>query len=172
MNENTNKNVLFDSIFIETHSELTTLTNEFNELYTYYNTVEDSNNSDELVNKEAFFVESQENDNSIIEQVESFESDCFTQQEIALFQQIYQTNLIQHFIENEEKKDRMSEQDNQAFLTKIQQMVCCKKKCFNNSINHDEALKRFCKIRSMSAAEKNIFFLGILEASIRQPTTN
>ena len=51
-------------------------------------------------------------------------------------------------------------------------MICCKKKCFNNSINHDEALKRFCKIKSMSAVEKNMFFLGILEASIRQPTTD
>lgn len=65
----------------------------------------------------------------------------------------------------------MSEQDNQAFLTKIQQTACCPKNCFNTSINHDEALKRFCKIRLMTPAEKNMFFLGILEASVR-PATN
>ncbi|CAG8490029.1 14403_t:CDS:2, partial [Cetraspora pellucida] len=62
----------------------------------------------------------------------------------------------------------MSEQNNQAFLTKIQQMACCNKKCFSTSINHNKALKRFCKIRLMSAIEKNIFFLGILEVSVCQ----
>ncbi|CAG8471646.1 1533_t:CDS:2 [Gigaspora margarita] len=154
MNENINKNVLFDSIFIETHSELTTLNDEFNKLYKHYNTTEDS---DELVNEEEFFIESQASNNSAVEYVDSFESDCFTQQEIALFQQIYQTNLIQNFNEYEEKKNnKMSEQDNQAFLAKIRQTDCCPKKCFNTSIDHDEALKRFCKIKLMSAAEKNI----------------
>ncbi|CAG8652460.1 1721_t:CDS:1, partial [Dentiscutata heterogama] len=69
MNENTNKNVLFDSIFIETHSKLTALNNEFNKLYKYYNTVEDS---DELVNEEALFVENQTSNSNIIEQIESF----------------------------------------------------------------------------------------------------
>ncbi|CAG8782112.1 7703_t:CDS:2 [Gigaspora margarita] len=162
MNENSNKNMLFDSIFIETYSELTTLNNEFNELYKSYNTTEDS---DELVNEEIFFIESQTSDDSITT-IEQIESDCFTQQEVALFQQIYQTNSIHHFIEDEEKKDRMSEQDNQAFITKIQQVPCCNKNCFNTSINNDEALKRFCKVKSMSAAEKNMFLLGMLEARV------
>ncbi|CAG8453679.1 11771_t:CDS:1 [Gigaspora rosea] len=167
MNENSNKNVLFDSIFIETHAELITLNNEFNELYKFYNTTEDS---DELVNEEVFLIESQTSDDSAT--IEQIESDCFTQQEVALFQQIYQTNSIHHFTEYEEKKDRMSEQDNQAFITKIQQVPCCNKNCFNTSINNDEALKQFCKVKSMSAAEKNMFLLGMLEASIRQPTTD
>ncbi|CAG8769497.1 11914_t:CDS:1, partial [Ambispora leptoticha] len=139
MNENTDKNVLFDSIFIETHSELTTLNDEFNELYKRYNTNE--NDDELLVNEEEFFIENQTSNDNIIEQVDSFESDCFTHQEIALFHQIYQTNLIQHFIEHDEKKDQMSVQDNQAFLTKIQQTVCCQKKCFSTSINYGEALK-------------------------------
>ncbi|CAG8633354.1 17081_t:CDS:1, partial [Dentiscutata heterogama] len=69
MNENTDKNVLFDSIFIETHSELTTLNDEFNELYKHYNTNE---NGDELVNEEEFFIENRTSNDNIIEQVDSF----------------------------------------------------------------------------------------------------
>ncbi|CAG8551330.1 2534_t:CDS:2, partial [Dentiscutata heterogama] len=53
-------------IFIETHSELTTLYNEFNELYKHYNT---NNDSDEIVDDEEFFIESQ-TDDSIIEQTD------------------------------------------------------------------------------------------------------
>ncbi|CAG8455615.1 9646_t:CDS:2, partial [Cetraspora pellucida] len=130
--------LLYD-IFINTYSELTTLNNEFNKLYKHYNTTEDS---DELINNEEFFIENQVSDNSTIEYADSFELDFFTQQEIALFQQIYQINLIQNFMKYE-KKSQMSEQDDQVFLTKIQQMACCNKKCFSTFINHNEALKRF-----------------------------
>ncbi|CAG8666763.1 2908_t:CDS:2 [Gigaspora rosea] len=57
---------VLDDIF-KTHSELTTLNDEFNELYKHYNTNE---NSDELVNEEEFFIESQTSSDNIIEQVE------------------------------------------------------------------------------------------------------
>ncbi|CAG8782791.1 20476_t:CDS:2, partial [Dentiscutata erythropus] len=74
---------------------------DLTELYKHYNTNDDS---DEIVDDDEFFIESQ-TDDSVTEQTDdSFESDCFTQQEIALFRQIYQTNLIQNFIECEEKK--------------------------------------------------------------------
>ena len=55
-------------------------------------------------------------------------------------------------------KKKMSKQDNQAFLTKIQQTACCPKNCFNTSIDCDEALKKFCKIRLITLAEKICFF--------------
>ncbi|CAG8723632.1 20327_t:CDS:2 [Cetraspora pellucida] len=67
--------------------------------------------NDELINEEEFFIENQASNNSTIEYVDSFESDFFTQQEIVLFQQIYQTNLIQNFMKYKEKKSQMSEQD-------------------------------------------------------------
>ncbi|CAG8492570.1 7572_t:CDS:1, partial [Dentiscutata heterogama] len=69
-------------IFIETYSELTTLNDEFNKLYEHYNTTVDS---DELVNEEEFFIKNQASNNSTVEYVNSFELDCFTQQEIVLF---------------------------------------------------------------------------------------
>ena len=107
MNENINKKVLFDSIFIKTHSELITLNNEFNELYKHYNTIKDNN---ELIDdNDELFIEVQsnnnDNDDDIVEQINNFEFGCFIQQEIISFQQIYQANSIQNFIEYKEKKE-------------------------------------------------------------------
>ncbi|CAG8507013.1 10671_t:CDS:2 [Scutellospora calospora] len=60
--------------------------NKFNKLYEYYNTTEDS---DKLLDEEEFFIKNQASNNSTVEYDNSFESDCFTQQEITLFQQLY-----------------------------------------------------------------------------------
>ncbi|CAG8707811.1 20684_t:CDS:1 [Cetraspora pellucida] len=106
------KNSLFDSIFLETHSELETLNDELNKLYEVYqtNNLKDDSNSDDNIdnkNESIMFEEGQEdnaNNNITSKEVQEDDvNDIFTSRQIEEFKKIYILKPIQAFIKNESK---------------------------------------------------------------------
>ncbi|CAG8800541.1 40150_t:CDS:2, partial [Gigaspora margarita] len=137
-------------IFLETHSELETLTDELNELY-----------EEGDVNNNIIFEEGQEND----------VNDVFTLRQVEEFKKIYILKPIQASIKKENKSlIRLEKQDDESFLKKLQNS-CCQKQCITK-INTQEALKCYCEIKALSQSESNFCFLGMLDASTRFGTLN
>ncbi|RIB06108.1 hypothetical protein C2G38_2217947 [Gigaspora rosea] len=69
-------------------------------------------------------------------------------------------------IENEKTREkRLDKQDDEAFLMKLQQFVCCTKRCLL-SVNSQVALKRFQEMKALTQNEASLCFLGIIDASM------
>ncbi|CAG8773185.1 33341_t:CDS:1, partial [Gigaspora margarita] len=171
-------------IFLETHSELETLTDELNELYEVYqmiNLKDDSDSDDDddcgMGNKSKSILseEGQKgdvNDNIIFEEgQENDVNDVFTLRQVEEFKKIYTLKPIQASIKKENKSlIKLEKQDNELFLKKLQNS-CCQKHCITK-INTQEALKCYCEIKALSQSESNFCFLGMLDASARFGTLN
>ncbi|CAG8769427.1 32223_t:CDS:2 [Gigaspora margarita] len=141
------KNFLFDSIFLETHSELVTLNDELNELYEVYQTTNLKDNSDS----------DSDDDNK-------YKNENVTQ--IDEFKKIYTFKPLQDSLKKEKKSSmKLEKQDDGAYLKKLQN-PCCQKHC-TIKVDAQEALKRYREIKAMTQSESNFCFLGMIDASVR-----
>ncbi|CAG8753042.1 9909_t:CDS:1, partial [Cetraspora pellucida] len=121
-----NKNV-FDSIFAETHSKLECLNNKISKLQDIYLTNNDLDKKSD--NKANEFIDNKASSESLVIYIDNF----FTANQIKCFYKIYMLYSIHIVIKDKKIHDkRLDKQDNNAFLVKLQQFVCCIKRCFSN----------------------------------------
>ncbi|CAG8500599.1 7705_t:CDS:2, partial [Scutellospora calospora] len=81
------KNSLFDSIFLETHSELETLNDELNELYEVYQTnnlKDDSDSDDDIDNKDESITSEEGQEDNVNDNI-TFEEDQEDDAESSIF---------------------------------------------------------------------------------------
>ena len=159
---------LFNSIFTETHPELTSLNTNISSLQNIYQStyIDEENNSEFLEQN------SNETNNFISSKLfYNIDNDIFSQIEINNFYKIF-NQKSEFFISDIDKKQKvLTEQDINAFCNKFDLFECCSTlQCTKNIINREIAIKKWKNIQMMSKDEKNMFLLGILNALVRKET--
>ena len=160
---------LFNSIFTETHPELTSLNTNISSLQNIYQStyIDEENNSE--------FLEQNSNETNNFISGELFyniDNDIFSQIEINNFYKIFNQKSEFFISDIDKKKKALTEQDINAFCNKFDLFECCSTlQCTKNIINREIAIKKWKNIQMMSKDEKNIFLLGILNALVRKETT-
>lgn len=161
---------LFNSIFTETHPELTSLNTNISSLQNIYQStyIEEENNSDEILEQS-----SNETNNFISSNLfNNIDNNIFSQIEINNFYKIFNQKSEIFISEVDKKQKAITEQDINAFCNKFDSFECCSSlQCTKNIINREIAIKKWKNIQMMSKDKKNMFLLGILSALVRKETT-
>ena len=162
---------LFCPAIIETHS-IDSLTREFQELKLLYQ----ADNELEINELESVpILDESETDAYSSDELPENENEILTPAQLEKFQKIYNSTTGDDNDEEQKEQKKMesllNKQDEKAFNI-ILQTKCCNKKCYTTKINHDNALKTFQNIKSLSKSDSNMFFLGLLHAMKRSNQTH
>ncbi|CAG8738085.1 16536_t:CDS:1 [Dentiscutata erythropus] len=140
---------LVSSIFLETHSEIGSLTEDFNQLKTFYQTEKDYEiEMKEVLEMNELFSESTyhiENDEEML----YFNNHVLSSLQIKKFQKIFYQSTIKENNKqeiNEKLTVILDQQEKEAFTNKLCTMVCCKTKTCLTKINHESAFEKFDNI--------------------------
>ena len=142
---------LFDSVFINTHSELSSLREQMEEFQIIYQSNETvtpfTNNESPLINVLIKPNEPNEpnesnepnepslNDESGLNDESSLNEPILNDEQINKFRKIYLKNKIADVDENDDDnstqklKNKLNKKDGEALIKKLQTEMCCKKKC-------------------------------------------
>src|SRR6266540_3026819 len=130
---------LFDSVFINTHSELSFLREQMEEFQIIYQSNETvtpfTNNESPLINVLIKPNESSLNDESGLNDESSLNEPILNDEKINKFRKIYLKNKIEDVDENDDDnstqklKNKLNKKDGEALIKKLQTEMCCKKKC-------------------------------------------
>ncbi|CAG8438488.1 7738_t:CDS:2 [Scutellospora calospora] len=165
---------LVSSIFLETHSEIGSLTNDFNQLKTLYQTEKDYEikmkeilEANEPVSESADHIENEE--------MSYFNNQVLTPLQIKKFQKILFQNTIKKKNDEQEINEKLTvildQQEKEAFIHKLRTLVCCKTKTCLTKIDHESAFENFDNIRKLTKFEYNMFLLGMLHAIVHPKET-
>ncbi|CAG8643901.1 16731_t:CDS:1 [Cetraspora pellucida] len=162
------------SIFLETHLEIGSLTEDFNQLKTFYQTEKDYEikikkvlEMNELFSESTYYIENDE-------EMPYFNNYVISLLQIKKFQKIFYQNTIK---ENNEQEINvklpiiLDQQEKEAFTNKLCTMVCCKTKTCLTKINHESTFKKFDNIQKSIKVECNMFLLEMLYAMIHSKKT-
>ncbi|GES92034.1 hypothetical protein GLOIN_2v1777628 [Rhizophagus clarus] len=142
---------LFDSIFAETHSKLSNIQDQIQELQFIYQSNE-SNSTVIPYEGESLLVE------LVIEPIsieleaalnEPINKPTLNDNQINKFKQIYSKNKI---------KDSTNQDED---------IIYCKEKCLQNKVAHENALKNYQNFQTFNNSQKDMFILGVLSATAR-----
>ncbi|CAG8546246.1 1913_t:CDS:1 [Cetraspora pellucida] len=161
-----NTHLLFNSIFEETHNEIKDLNYELNQLQEIYQAKYNLDDNESDNNEDNCQCSTSD---LLLNNIDELD-DYFTLQQIKEFQKIFFQNSIQYSKEcNIKQQQCLKKYDDEAFLTKLNQKNCCKENCLSTKVNPETALNRFYKIKAMSQSEMNMYFLGMIDGSIKIP---
>ncbi|RIB16797.1 hypothetical protein C2G38_2038287 [Gigaspora rosea] len=159
---NTDTHPLFNCIFEETHSEIKDLNHKLSQLQDIYQLKYNSNYSESSDDE----TNCQNSSEDIL--LDDIDDNYFTLQQIKEFQKIFFQCPIKYSKECNIKQQQCLEKYNdEAFLTKLKQTNCCQQNCLSTKNNPQTALDRFCEIKAMSQSEMNLYFLGMIDGSIK-----
>ena len=168
---------LFDSVFNNTHSELLSLREQMKEFQTIYQsnvTIPFTNNESCLIEPiliEPILIEPSLNDES------NLNEPILNDEQINKFKTIYSKNKIEDIDEDNDDdstqklKKKLNKKDEEAQFKKLQTVYCCKKKCLQDLVLHENAVTNYHKFQDLNNNQKDMFLFGILTATARNETT-
>lgn len=150
----------FDSIFTETHPDLTDLQNSFEKLQIEYLPSLDINKEEEKI--ELTHDEAEENDHEI---------EILSNEQIESFKDIYYKNKIidDQIIDSEEQME--IDHDIKQYVENLLKKHCCQKACLREKLDFNEIETRYKYFLDLRKTEQDMFLKGILSASLRGETT-
>src|SRR3954454_14199036 len=162
---------IFCSVIIEAHPLLNSLSEDFGQLKSSYQT----NNDNELeINDEPESSSiSDESDDTYLS--DELTDQILTSAQLEKFQSIFnntEENDEEELKEQIKMESFLNEQDEKAFNLVLQTKICCTKKCLISKIKHESALQSFQTVKSLSKAELNMFLLGLLHGMKRSDKTH
>jgi len=172
--------ILFDSIFANTHSELSSLQEQMKELQTIYQSNEAviPFTSDESVLVEVLIepilIESDSDKTNLDES--NLDEPILNNDQINKFKKIYLNNKIEDIDENRDNltqklKKKLDKKDEEALIKKLQTERCCNKNCLQTLVLHENALITYQQFQSLSNNQKDMFLLGTISATARSEIT-
>ncbi|GES75376.1 hypothetical protein GLOIN_2v1777628 [Rhizophagus clarus] len=161
---------LFDSIFAETHSKLSNIQDQIQELQFIYQSNE-SNSTVIPYEGESLLVE------LVIEPIsieleaalnEPINEPTLNDDQINKFKQIYSKKKIKDSTNQDEDSlanIKINQKDEEAQTKKLQTVICCKEKCLQNKVAHENTLKNYQNFQTFNNSQKDMFILGVLSAT-------
>lgn len=154
-----------NNLFDETHPELLELNKEFQELQNSFISPLDIQAED--------IVDIDETDESEVsdDELDNTNGNIFSDLEIQKFRNIYCKNLVEidsdELVTTQEKINQKNE-ESKVYILNILKTKCCNKDCLTN-IDQESAILRYKNYNNLNKNEQNIFLLGVVSASIRNP---
>src|SRR6185369_8291982 len=152
-----------NNLFDETHPELLELNKEFQEL---------QNSFISPLDIQEDIVDIDETDESEVsdDELDNTNGNIFSDLEIQKFRNIYCKNLVE--IDSDElatqEKINQKNEESKVYILNILKTKCCNKDCLTN-IDQESAILRYKNYNNLNKNEQNIFLLGVVSASIRNP---
>ena len=161
---------IFCSVIIEAHPLLNSLSEDFGQLKSSYQT----NNDNELE------INDEPEPSPIPDESDTYLSDelpdeILTSAQLEKFQLIFnntEENDDEELKEQIKMESFLNEQDEIAFNLVLQTKICCTKNCLISKIKHENALQSFQTVKSLSKSEFNMFLLGLLHGMKRSDQTH
>ena len=188
----TEPHFLFDSIFSNTHSELSSIHDQMKELQMNYQ----SNETNEITipyEGESFLIEPIVIEPVLIELEDKFILDelilgkiisdepisdepILNDDQINKFKKIYSKSKIEDIDDEDNNsiqkiKIKLSQNDEEAQLKKLQTKICCKQTCLQKLIPHKHTITFYQKFQNLNNNQEDMFLLGVLSATARSETT-
>ena len=174
---------LFDSIFDNTHPELTSLHHQIKELRTVYQSdeVTPANETENFFHdqEKSFSTKSTLDESALDESALNepiLNEPILNNEQIDKFKKIYSKNKIDDNVDDNDNltqkiKKKLNKKDTEAQFKKLQTVICCKESCLQNLIFHENAILTYQNYQNLSKIQKDMFMLGILSATIRDDLT-
>jgi hypothetical protein len=170
---------LFNSVFTNTHSELTSLREQMEEFQIIYQsnetaiipfTSDESPLIDVLI--EPISIEPSLNDES------NLNEPILNDEQINKFKKIYTKNKDSDTDKDDQDnftqklKNQLSKKDDEAQIKKLQTTVCCaRKECLQNLVHHGNALITYQKFQNLNKNQRDMFLLGVISVTTRSEIT-
>ncbi|CAJ0823601.1 12044_t:CDS:2 [Entrophospora sp. SA101] len=154
-----------NNLFDKTHPELSELNEEFQELQNNFISPLDIQAED--------IIGIDETDESEVsdDELDNTNGSIFSDLEIQKFRNIYCKNSVEidsdELVTTQEKIDQKNE-ESKAYILNILKTKCCNKDCLTN-IDQESAILRYKNYNNLNKNEQNIFLLGVVSASIKNP---
>lgn len=169
---------LFDSIFINTHSELHTIRDQMEELQTNYQSNETSEITipDEESELIVVLIDETNLDEPILDEP-ILDEPALSNEQIDKFKNIYSKSKTDDINEDDDNsisiqkiKKKLNQKDDEAQLKKLQTEICCKKTCLQK-FDYKHALSFYQKFQNLNNNQKDMLLLGVLVATVRNEIT-
>lgn len=150
----------FDSVFTETHPDLSDLTNSFEKLQIEYLPNLDINAKEKKI--ESTYAEVEENDH---------ETEILSNEQIEIFKNIYYKNKIidDQIVDSEEQME--IDHDIKQHVENLLRKHCCKRACLKEKLDFDRIETRYKYFLGLRKTEQDMFLKGIISAGMRSETT-
>src|SRR3989337_4548666 len=171
---------VFDSIVSNTHSELSSIRDQMEELQMNYQ----SNETNEITipyEGESSLIDiviepvlMELEDESILDEPildePILDEPILNNDQINKFKKIYSKSKIEDIDDGNNNsiqkiKKKLNQKDDEAQLKKLQTEICCKQTCLQKFILHEHAVTCYQKFQNLNNNQKDMFLLGVLSAT-------
>ena len=163
--------IFFNSVFTDTHSELTDLKEAFAELKKNY---QSNSYIKEKKNETIVLIEGEgegEGGEEEEEEESNDETEILSKEQIEKFKDIYNKNKIvdDEFIISDEQEEM--DHDINHYVENLLNENCCLEECLKEKLNFNDIKTRYKSFLDLRKTEQDSFLKGILSASLRGKET-